>query len=156
MLNEKTEIELATMRYVTAKTTSPIPKVHAYAFSDKGPNGLPLIIMDYVKGQSLKELDFKSGETWGCLLEPSNSCRKTPPSAASRRLCPATTIGVPPDRSFGLASSRQPGVVLQPRRHPRLQPVVLDRNSATRARWLGSWRYLPTQKDISHSQRISR
>ena len=68
MLDEKTEIELATMRYVTAKTTIPIPKVHAYAFSDKGPNGLPFIIMDYVAGQSLKDLGFKSGETWGSLI----------------------------------------------------------------------------------------
>ncbi|KAK4158479.1 hypothetical protein C8A00DRAFT_39198 [Chaetomidium leptoderma] len=58
VLDEKTEVELATMRYVSSKTTIPIPKVHAYAFSDTGPNGLPFIIMDYVDGQSLKDLGF--------------------------------------------------------------------------------------------------
>ncbi|KAK4237601.1 hypothetical protein C8A03DRAFT_44572 [Achaetomium macrosporum] len=68
VLDEKTEIELATMRYVSAKTTIPIPKVHAYAFSDTGLNGLPFIIMDYVDGRSLKDLGFKSGETWGRMI----------------------------------------------------------------------------------------
>ncbi|KAK3300354.1 uncharacterized protein B0H64DRAFT_437520 [Chaetomium fimeti] len=65
VLDEKTEIELATMRYVSAKTTIPIPKVHAYAFSDTGLNGLPFIIMDFVDGQSLKDHGFKAGQTWG-------------------------------------------------------------------------------------------
>ncbi|KAL2015532.1 hypothetical protein VTK56DRAFT_5329 [Thermocarpiscus australiensis] len=67
LLDEKTEIELATMRYVSAKTTIPIPKVHAYAFSDTGLNGLPYIIMDHVEGRSLKELGFEPGEIWGSL-----------------------------------------------------------------------------------------
>jgi hypothetical protein len=54
---------------VSAKTTIPVPKVHAYAFSDSAPNGLPYIIMDYVDGRSLKDLGFKSGtETWGSLI----------------------------------------------------------------------------------------
>ncbi|KAL2128695.1 hypothetical protein VTI74DRAFT_8832 [Chaetomium olivicolor] len=65
MLDEKTDIEVATMRYVSAKTTIPIPKVHGYAFSDTGLNGLPYIIVDYVDGHSLKGLGFKSGETFG-------------------------------------------------------------------------------------------
>ncbi|KAL2128843.1 hypothetical protein VTI74DRAFT_8575 [Chaetomium olivicolor] len=69
LLDEKTEIEVATMRYLSAKTTIPVPRVHAYAFSDTAPNGLPYIIMDYVDGRSLKVLGFKSGsETWGSLI----------------------------------------------------------------------------------------
>ncbi|KAK3905465.1 kinase-like domain-containing protein [Staphylotrichum tortipilum] len=68
MLDEKTEVELATMRYVSPKTTLPIPKVHAYAFSDTGLNGLPYIIMDYVDGRSLKDLDYGTGPTWGYLV----------------------------------------------------------------------------------------
>ncbi|EAQ93316.1 hypothetical protein CHGG_01551 [Chaetomium globosum CBS 148.51] len=68
VLDEKTEIELATMRYVSAKTTIPIPRVHAYAFSDTGLNGLPFIIMDYIDGQNLKALGFggkDSSHTFG-------------------------------------------------------------------------------------------
>jgi hypothetical protein len=43
--------------------------VHAYAFSDTAPNGIPYIIMDYVDGHSLKDLGFKSGnDTWGSLI----------------------------------------------------------------------------------------
>jgi hypothetical protein len=54
---------------VSAKTTIPVPRVHAYAFSDTAPNGLPYIIMDYVDGRNLKDLGFKSGtETWGSLI----------------------------------------------------------------------------------------
>ncbi len=68
VMDEKTEIELATMRYVSAKTTIPIPKVHAYAFSDTGLNGLPYIIMDYVDGRSLKDLEYGTGPTWGYLM----------------------------------------------------------------------------------------
>jgi hypothetical protein len=68
MRDEKTEVELATMRYVSAKTTIPIPRVHAYAFSDTGLNGLPYIIMDYVDGRSLKDLDYGTGPTWGYLM----------------------------------------------------------------------------------------
>lgn len=52
-------------RYVSAKTTIPIPKVHAYAFSDTGLDGLPFIIMDYIDGQSLKDLGFRANDTWG-------------------------------------------------------------------------------------------
>ncbi|KAH6854028.1 kinase-like domain-containing protein [Chaetomium sp. MPI-CAGE-AT-0009] len=69
LLDEKTEIEVATMRYVSAKTTIPVPRVHAYAFSATVPNRLPYIIMDYVDGRNLKDLGFGSGnETWGSLI----------------------------------------------------------------------------------------
>ncbi|KAK4242895.1 hypothetical protein C8A03DRAFT_39840 [Achaetomium macrosporum] len=65
LLDEKTEIELATIRYVSATTTIPIPKVHAYGYSDTGSNGLPFIIMDYVEGCSSKDLrDPKYGMNW--------------------------------------------------------------------------------------------
>ncbi|KAK3303735.1 uncharacterized protein B0T15DRAFT_283026 [Chaetomium strumarium] len=68
VLDEKTEIELETMRYVSAKTTIPIPKVYAYAFSDTGLNGLPFIIMDYLDGRSLKDHGFGTSDTWGRLI----------------------------------------------------------------------------------------
>ncbi|KAL2135871.1 hypothetical protein VTI74DRAFT_6470 [Chaetomium olivicolor] len=55
------------MSYVSAKTTIPVLKVHAYPFSETGLNGLPYIIMDYVEDRSLKELGFEPGETWGPL-----------------------------------------------------------------------------------------
>jgi hypothetical protein len=68
-MDEKTEIELATMRYVSAKTTIPIPKVHAYAFSNAGFNGLPFIIMDYAEGRNLMDLGYPLGDTWGGFLD---------------------------------------------------------------------------------------
>ncbi|KAK4105856.1 hypothetical protein N658DRAFT_483263 [Parathielavia hyrcaniae] len=67
MLDEETEIEVATMRYVSAKTTIPIPKVHTYALSPTGLNGMPYIIMDYVNGHNLKDLNFGPGEIFGAL-----------------------------------------------------------------------------------------
>jgi hypothetical protein len=69
VMDEKTEIELATMRYVSAKTSIPIPKVHAYAFSNAGFHGLPFIIMDYVESRSLKDLGYPLGDTWGGFLD---------------------------------------------------------------------------------------
>jgi hypothetical protein len=65
---------------VSAKTTIPIPKVHAYAFSDTGLNGLPFIIMDYVDGRGLKDLDFPNADTWGLMLVGG------PQTAAAKRL----------------------------------------------------------------------
>lgn len=55
-------------RYVSAKTTIPIPRVHGYAFSDTGPNGLPCIIIDYVEGKKLTDLRFgKYNTSWSFL-----------------------------------------------------------------------------------------
>ncbi|KAK3902906.1 hypothetical protein C8A05DRAFT_33369 [Staphylotrichum tortipilum] len=68
ILDEKTDIEVATMRYVSAKTTIPVPKIHAYAFSDAGFDGLFYIIMDYADGLTLEGLDFKASEAWGNLI----------------------------------------------------------------------------------------
>ncbi|RTE69032.1 hypothetical protein BHE90_016588 [Fusarium euwallaceae] len=58
-MDEKVEAELATMRYVSAKTTIPVPKVHAYSFSHGSPVGTAFIIMEYIEGQSLQELGFR-------------------------------------------------------------------------------------------------
>ncbi|AEO64615.1 uncharacterized protein THITE_2142497 [Thermothielavioides terrestris NRRL 8126] len=83
MLDEKLEIELATMRYVAAKTTIPVPKVHAYAFSNESAalDGHPFVIMDFVAGQDLNRLGFGRDEVWGDLLAPGQ-----PQTPATRRV----------------------------------------------------------------------
>ncbi|KAF7538327.1 hypothetical protein G7Z17_g12659 [Cylindrodendrum hubeiense] len=57
-IDEKIEAELATMRYVSAKTTIPVPRVHAYSFTEGSPIKTAFIVMDYVQGQTLHELGF--------------------------------------------------------------------------------------------------
>ncbi|POR35731.1 Uncharacterized protein TPAR_04053 [Tolypocladium paradoxum] len=70
LVEEKMEIELATVsylplgRYVSEKTTIPIPKVHAYSLTANNSIGLPFTIMDYVEGQNLKDLGFRRGRNW--------------------------------------------------------------------------------------------
>ncbi|KAH9906919.1 hypothetical protein F4778DRAFT_723997 [Xylariomycetidae sp. FL2044] len=51
-------------RYVSAKTTIPIPKVHAYSTTADNLIGMPFIVMDYVEGQTLKDLGFRRGKHW--------------------------------------------------------------------------------------------
>ncbi|KAM0280710.1 hypothetical protein ACHAQH_003880 [Verticillium albo-atrum] len=47
--DEKVRYEVATMRYVAANTTIPVPHVYHYGSADENPTGLgAFIIMDYV------------------------------------------------------------------------------------------------------------
>ncbi|EFY97498.1 aminoglycoside 3'-phosphotransferase/choline kinase domain protein [Metarhizium robertsii] len=47
---EKTKYEVATMRYVAANTTIPVPKIYHYGTAAENPTGLgPFIIMDYIE-----------------------------------------------------------------------------------------------------------
>ncbi|KID85054.1 phosphotransferase family protein [Metarhizium guizhouense ARSEF 977] len=47
---EKTKYEVATMRYVAASTTIPVPKIYHYGTAAENPTGLgPFIIMDYIE-----------------------------------------------------------------------------------------------------------
>ncbi|KAH8729238.1 hypothetical protein BGZ61DRAFT_345627 [Ilyonectria robusta] len=57
-IDEKLEAELATMRYVGAKTTIPIPRVHGYSFTEGSPIQMAFIIMDCIAGRNLADLDF--------------------------------------------------------------------------------------------------
>ncbi|KAJ4196200.1 hypothetical protein NW759_016418 [Fusarium solani] len=76
-IDEKIEIELATMRYVAAKTTIPVPRVHAYSFTEGSPIQTAFIMMDYVQGQTLKDFGFKKGKKWrGSYYGPSETTSK--------------------------------------------------------------------------------
>ncbi|UNI18238.1 hypothetical protein JDV02_004517 [Purpureocillium takamizusanense] len=75
-IDEKIEIELATMRYVAAKTTIPIPRVHAYSFTEGSPIGTAFIIMDYVQGRTLKDLGFKKEKRWRSYTRPTEATSK--------------------------------------------------------------------------------
>ncbi|KAH7175799.1 hypothetical protein EDB81DRAFT_771123 [Dactylonectria macrodidyma] len=57
-IDERIETQLATMKYVSAKTTIPVPRVHGWSFTDDSPIGSAFIIMDYVHGYTLDELGF--------------------------------------------------------------------------------------------------
>ncbi|KAH6973808.1 hypothetical protein BKA56DRAFT_645862 [Ilyonectria sp. MPI-CAGE-AT-0026] len=63
-IDEKIETELATMKYVAAKTTIPVPRVHAFSFTEGSPIQTAFIMMDYIQGPSLKDLGFKKGKKW--------------------------------------------------------------------------------------------
>ncbi|KAH8661725.1 hypothetical protein BGZ61DRAFT_368626 [Ilyonectria robusta] len=75
-IDEKIETELATMRYVTAKTTIPVPRVHAYSFTEGSPIQTAFIIMDYIQGQTLKDLGFKKGKQWRSYTRPTEATSK--------------------------------------------------------------------------------
>jgi hypothetical protein len=48
--DEKVRYEVATMRYIAAKTTIPVPKVYHFGTAAENPTDLgPFIIMDYIK-----------------------------------------------------------------------------------------------------------
>ncbi|KPM42315.1 hypothetical protein AK830_g4298 [Neonectria ditissima] len=63
-IDEKIEAKLATMRYVTTKTTIPVPYLHAYSFTESSPIQPAFIILDYIQGQHLKDLGFSMGKKW--------------------------------------------------------------------------------------------
>ncbi|KAK2597439.1 hypothetical protein QQS21_005987 [Conoideocrella luteorostrata] len=47
---EKVKYEVATMRYIAANTTIPVPKIYHYGTAAENPTGLgPFIIMDYIE-----------------------------------------------------------------------------------------------------------
>ncbi|KAL7918437.1 kinase-like domain-containing protein [Trichoderma austrokoningii] len=60
-IQERLRSEIATMAYVAAKTTIPVPKIHAYSLESNNVIRSPFIVMDYCKGQSLYELQFQKG-----------------------------------------------------------------------------------------------
>ena len=51
-------------RYVSEKTTIPIPRVHAWSYEAQSPIGYAFIIMDYVQGTPLNALLFRREERW--------------------------------------------------------------------------------------------
>ncbi|KAM5349986.1 hypothetical protein ACJ41O_006491 [Fusarium nematophilum] len=64
-INEKLDAEIATMKYIAANTSIPIPQVRAYSFIEDSPIQMAFIIMDYVEGKNLKQLGFpKDVDTW--------------------------------------------------------------------------------------------
>ncbi|TWU71423.1 hypothetical protein ED733_001730 [Metarhizium rileyi] len=64
------------MRYVAAKTTIPVPRVHAYSFTEGSPIHSAFIVMDYIHGQTLKDLGFMKGEKWFKFIHPSEALTK--------------------------------------------------------------------------------
>ncbi|KAI8648046.1 APH domain-containing protein [Fusarium sp. Ph1] len=75
-IDERIETQLATMRYVAAKTTIPVPRIHAYSFTQESPIDTAFIIMDYVQGQTLKDLGFKKGKKWRTYIRPTEATNK--------------------------------------------------------------------------------
>ncbi|KAK0621928.1 phosphotransferase enzyme family-domain-containing protein [Bombardia bombarda] len=59
---DKLESEVAVMQLIAAKTTIPIPPLHAYSLArEKGPYGVAsFMILGYVEGRSLNDVPFKS------------------------------------------------------------------------------------------------
>ncbi|KAH7118318.1 kinase-like domain-containing protein [Dactylonectria macrodidyma] len=75
-IDERIETELATMRYVAANTTIPVPRVHAYSFTEGSPIQTAFIMMDYIQGQTLKDLGFKKGKRWRSYTSPTEATTK--------------------------------------------------------------------------------
>ncbi|KAL1847096.1 hypothetical protein Daus18300_014066 [Diaporthe australafricana] len=74
-IDEKLEVEVATMRHVALNTKIPVPKVHAYSFSGQSPIGMAFIIMDFVDGQNLREHGFKQGDKWNNWRGPTEATK---------------------------------------------------------------------------------
>ncbi|KAH0539145.1 hypothetical protein FGG08_004317 [Glutinoglossum americanum] len=46
------------MKYISERTTIPVPRLFGYGFKDDNPTGLPFMIMEYIDGVSLFTVDF--------------------------------------------------------------------------------------------------
>ncbi|KAF5020379.1 hypothetical protein F66182_7587 [Fusarium sp. NRRL 66182] len=49
------------MTYVAAKTTIPLPRVHAYSLNSDNLINSPYLVMDYIEGKPLHDLGFQRG-----------------------------------------------------------------------------------------------
>ncbi|KJK82709.1 hypothetical protein H634G_01846 [Metarhizium anisopliae BRIP 53293] len=64
-IDEKMDVEIATMKYVAANTTIPVPRIRAHSSAKNSPIKMAFIIMDYIKGKNLRELGFpKDLDVW--------------------------------------------------------------------------------------------
>ncbi|KAJ4307774.1 hypothetical protein N0V84_012507 [Fusarium piperis] len=64
-------------RYVAAKTSIPVPRVHAFSLTKGSPINTAFIIMDYIQGQTLRDLGFRNTPEWGFYYEdPSAACMR--------------------------------------------------------------------------------
>ncbi|RDL33120.1 uncharacterized protein BP5553_08559 [Venustampulla echinocandica] len=52
---EKMRSEIATMKYITSKTSIPIPQLHGYGFSQTHPSGLTFMLISYIPGDRLSD-----------------------------------------------------------------------------------------------------
>ncbi|EEP78199.1 predicted protein [Uncinocarpus reesii 1704] len=55
---EKMRSEIATMKYITEKTTIPIPRIHGYSITGDNILGLPFLIIEYIEGNTLHSMKF--------------------------------------------------------------------------------------------------
>ncbi|KAH7157741.1 hypothetical protein B0J13DRAFT_581780 [Dactylonectria estremocensis] len=69
-IDERIETQLANMKYVSAKITIPVPRVHGYSFTDDSPIDSAFIIIDYIHGYTLDEfsLPFKTDSRTRCFI----------------------------------------------------------------------------------------
>ncbi|KAK3315733.1 phosphotransferase family protein [Apodospora peruviana] len=72
--DEKVRYEVATIRYVAANTTIPVPRVYGHGNAAENPTGLgPFIIMDWIEhdtNMSRALLDTKRPADWRPILDP--------------------------------------------------------------------------------------
>ncbi|KAG8425780.1 hypothetical protein J3459_009700 [Metarhizium acridum] len=69
-IDEKIDVEVATMKYVAANTTIPVPITRAHSSAKNSPIKMAFIIMDYIEGKNLRELGFvKDFDVW-CSVTP--------------------------------------------------------------------------------------
>ncbi|KAI1937030.1 hypothetical protein LOZ57_006697 [Ophidiomyces ophidiicola] len=59
---EKMRSEIATMKYITEKTTIPIPRIHHYSITSDNILGLPFLIIEYIEGNTMHSIKFTSLE----------------------------------------------------------------------------------------------
>ncbi|RFU31554.1 hypothetical protein B7463_g4775, partial [Scytalidium lignicola] len=55
---EKTRSEIATMKYIASNTTIPIPNIHGYGFRQTHPSGLTFMLISYLPGNTLSDIDL--------------------------------------------------------------------------------------------------
>ncbi|GAB0132414.1 hypothetical protein EsDP_00000852 [Epichloe bromicola] len=76
-IDEKIDVEIATMKYVAANTTIPVPMIRAHFSAQNSPIKMAFIIMDYVEGKNLRELGFpKDFDVWRSVTTEPTRARK--------------------------------------------------------------------------------
>lgn len=57
---EKMRSEIATMKYISEKTSIPIPRVYGYSITNNNSLGLPFLLLGYIEGKTLHSVGMKN------------------------------------------------------------------------------------------------
>ncbi|KAF5020347.1 hypothetical protein F66182_7630 [Fusarium sp. NRRL 66182] len=125
-IDEKIDVEVATMKYVAANTTIPVPKVRAHSSAANSPIKMAFIIMDYIGGKSLKELGFMEDLDVWCSVTPQlTRAREKMYEGLAKVFCQLRQLEFPEIGALGL-STGYGGLGVRVRHRPLCIEILLQ------------------------------